>query len=108
MTAADMKPIRQAAAAPRIRRRAQLARRASSFANLKQLDVVGIYPNYAEAYKAWKARGAAHRRQRHDALLHRPHAPPSRSRRHGRRRVVTLWPPCVPERAARRMADAAS
>jgi hypothetical protein len=25
------------------------------FANLSQLDIVGIYPNYAEAYKAWKA-----------------------------------------------------
>lgn len=25
------------------------------FANLDGLDVVGIYPNYAEAYRAWKA-----------------------------------------------------
>ena len=25
------------------------------FTNLAQLDIVGIYPNYAEAYKAWKA-----------------------------------------------------
>jgi hypothetical protein len=25
------------------------------FADLEKLDVVGIYPNYAEAYKAWKA-----------------------------------------------------
>jgi hypothetical protein len=25
------------------------------FADLKKLDIVGIYPNYAEAYKAWKA-----------------------------------------------------
>jgi hypothetical protein len=25
------------------------------FANLADLDIVGIYPNYAEAYKAWKA-----------------------------------------------------
>jgi hypothetical protein len=25
------------------------------FANLDKLDIVGIYPNYAEAYKAWKA-----------------------------------------------------
>lgn len=29
------------------------------FADLSKLDVVGIYPNYAEAYKAWK--GAAQR-----------------------------------------------
>lgn len=27
------------------------------FADLDKLDIVGIYPNYAEAYKAWK--GAA-------------------------------------------------
>lgn len=27
----------------------------TEFANLDQLDIVGIYPNYAEAYKAWKA-----------------------------------------------------
>lgn len=25
------------------------------FSDLMQLDIVGIYPNYAEAYKAWKA-----------------------------------------------------
>ncbi len=25
------------------------------FTNLQALDIVGIYPNYAEAYKAWKA-----------------------------------------------------
>jgi hypothetical protein len=25
------------------------------FVDIGQLDVVGIYPNYAEAYKAWKA-----------------------------------------------------
>lgn len=25
------------------------------FRHLDELDVVGIYPNYAEAYKAWKA-----------------------------------------------------
>ena len=25
------------------------------FANLGDLDIVGMYPNYAEAYKAWKA-----------------------------------------------------
>ena len=26
------------------------------FANLNDLDIVGMYPNYAEAYKAWKAK----------------------------------------------------
>lgn len=25
------------------------------FVNTNALDIVGIYPNYAEAYKAWKA-----------------------------------------------------
>jgi hypothetical protein len=25
------------------------------FANLAELDIVGIFPSYAEAYKAWKA-----------------------------------------------------
>jgi hypothetical protein len=25
------------------------------FRDLKELDIVGIYPNYAEAYAAWKA-----------------------------------------------------
>lgn len=29
------------------------------FNNLKALDIVGIYPNYAQAYDAWK--DAAHR-----------------------------------------------
>jgi len=29
------------------------------FANVSELDIVGIYPNYAEAYQAW--RGAAQR-----------------------------------------------
>jgi hypothetical protein len=28
---------------------------AIEFANVAALDVIGIYPNYAEAYKAWKA-----------------------------------------------------
>ena len=27
-----------------------------SFRDLAALDVVGIYPNYAEAYRAWKAK----------------------------------------------------
>ena len=28
----------------------------SRFRNLEDLDIVGIYPNYAEAYAAWKAK----------------------------------------------------
>ena len=31
----------------------------TEFSNLKGLDIVGIYPNYAQAYDAWKE--AAHR-----------------------------------------------
>jgi Domain of unknown function (DUF4170) len=27
----------------------------SEFVNTEALDLVGIYPNYAEAYKAWKS-----------------------------------------------------
>jgi len=30
-----------------------------SFRDLAGLDIVGIYPNYAEAYKAWKAKAQA-------------------------------------------------
>ena len=28
---------------------------AVEFANLGELDIVGMYPSYAEAYRAWKA-----------------------------------------------------
>lgn len=28
----------------------------SQFRNLEELDIVGIYPNYAEAYAVWKAK----------------------------------------------------
>jgi len=28
----------------------------TEFKNLDQLDIVGIYPNYASAYAAWKAK----------------------------------------------------
>ncbi len=28
----------------------------SRFKNIEELDIVGIYPNYASAYAAWKAR----------------------------------------------------
>ena len=28
----------------------------AEFKNLDQLDIVGIYPNYASAYAAWKAK----------------------------------------------------
>jgi len=28
----------------------------AEFKNLNQLDIVGIYPNYAAAYVAWKAK----------------------------------------------------
>ncbi len=27
----------------------------TEFVNTNALDIIGIYPNYAEAYKAWKA-----------------------------------------------------
>ena len=46
----------------------------TEFSNLKGLDIVGIYPNYAQAYKAWKAAA-----QRPYALFHRPSASLARS-----------------------------
>jgi hypothetical protein len=30
-----------------------------TFRDLEDLDIVGIYPNYAEAYTAWKAKAQA-------------------------------------------------
>ncbi len=30
-----------------------------TFRDLDELDIVGIYPNYAEAYTAWKAKAQA-------------------------------------------------
>ena len=53
----------------------------ATFQDLSKLDIVGVYPNYASAYAAWKAQGAADGRQRADALLHRPPASPARSAR---------------------------
>lgn len=31
----------------------------TEFVDLGKLDIVGIYPNYAEAYKAWRAKAQA-------------------------------------------------
>ena len=44
------------------------------FRDLNRLDVVGIYPNYASAYAAWKAKAQGYRRQRRNAILHRAFA----------------------------------
>ena len=46
-------------------------------------SMVGVYPNYATAYAAWRGQGAADRRQRGDALFHRSSAPAARSRAPG-------------------------
>ncbi len=32
---------------------------ANQFKNLDEIDIVGIYPNYATAYSAWKAKAQA-------------------------------------------------
>ena len=48
--------------------------KAITFKDLSKLDVVGFYPNYAEAHKAWLGKARDHR-QRGDALFHRPPAP---------------------------------
>ena len=55
----------------------------SEFRNVEEIDIVGIFPDYATAYAAWKSQGAGDRRQRPHALLHRasPPAAPTRSRR---------------------------
>ena len=52
----------------------------SEFRDLDKIEIVGVYPNYAAAYVAWKAEGAADSRQCHDALLHRSFAPAARPR----------------------------
>ena len=45
----------QTTAPPRLRRR--VARCGGiEFSNLDKLDIVGIFPNYASAYAAWKAK----------------------------------------------------
>ncbi len=31
----------------------------SEFVDLDRLDIVGVFPNYAEAYKAWRAKAQA-------------------------------------------------
>jgi Domain of unknown function (DUF4170) len=51
------------------------------FANLDQLHIVGIYPSYAEAYKAWKAVAQGTVDNAH-ALFHRPHSSPARPQCH--------------------------
>ena len=33
--------------------------RTMEFADLSKLDIVGIYPNYAEAYKVWRGKAQA-------------------------------------------------
>jgi len=50
------------------------------FSDLNKLDIVGIYPNYAQAYDAWK--DAAHRTvdDAHMRYFHRAFAPAARSR----------------------------
>ena len=50
------------------------------FKDLDKLDIVGVYPNYATAHAAWKAQAQKTVDNAHDAVFHRPHAPPARSR----------------------------
>ena len=49
------------------------------FKDLDKLDIVGIYPNYASAYAAWKAKAQGTVDNAADALFHRPSAPAARS-----------------------------
>ena len=50
------------------------------FSDLNKLDIVGIYPNYAQAYDAWKDAAHPHGGRRPYALPHRAFAPAARSR----------------------------
>src|SRR4051812_43965893 len=53
-----------------------------TFKDLSKLDIVGIYPNFATAHAALESARAADSRQRADALLYRPSAPPARPAHH--------------------------
>ena len=82
----------------------------TEFKDLDKLDIVGVYPNYASAYAAWKAKAQQTGRQRADALLHRSPAPLARSGGRGREaRALTGSPMLAPGRLAcdRRCHDAA-
>ncbi len=63
------------------------------FKDLDKLDIVGVYPNYASAYAAWKAKAQGSRRQCADALFHRAYAPPARARqqRAALRQRMQFW-----------------
>ena len=50
------------------------------FRDLSKMDIVGIYPNYATAYAAWKSKAQQTVDNALHALFHRAHAPPARSR----------------------------
>ena len=45
------------------------------FKDLSKLDMVGMYPNFAEARRAWAAKAQATRGQRPDALFRGPYPP---------------------------------
>ncbi len=50
----------------------------TEFKDLDKLDIVGVYPNYATAYAAWRAKAQGSVDNAADALFHRSFAPPAR------------------------------
>ena len=50
-----------------------------TFKNLDEVEIVGVYPELRHRLCGLEVQGAADRRQRADALLHRPSAPAARS-----------------------------
>ena len=50
------------------------------FRDPEKLDIVGIFPDYASAERAWRAKAQADGRQRANALFHRPSASSARAR----------------------------
>ena len=53
----------------------------NEFKDLDKVDIVGVFPNYASAYAAWRAKAQQTVDNAH-ALFHRPSAPPPRSGSH--------------------------
>ena len=72
-------PIKTTASS-RHRRRADQSIDSTEFKDLDKVDIVGVYPNYADGPRRLEGEGAADRRQRADAVFHRSPAPAARSR----------------------------
>ena len=45
-----------------------------TFRDLDEVDIVGLFPNYASAYKAWKSQGSGYCRQCPHTIFYCPSA----------------------------------